>query len=100
MTTYYWKDIELLFHKITVDGREKVAFAWSATYVGTSDDGLSKEITISGGLGPVGDTFVAYDDVTKDDAINWIEASLGDKLIEYKDKLYNQLSAFYVKRWN
>jgi len=98
MITFSWKNIELSCHH-SMYGKTDVAFAFTATLVATNDEGYSKEKEISGGFGAPGSSYTESNDITKADAISWIESALGDNLQNEKDTLESQLSVFKILRF-
>jgi len=93
MITYSWKNIELSCHH-NMYGKQEVAFAWSGTLVATDESGNTREKTLAGGLGVPGDSFIDSADITKEDAVSWIEASLD--LESIKADLESQLTVFKI----
>ena len=84
--TYAWKNIELKAYK-NMYGQTDVVFMIDADLEATEGTvSKTKEIATSLTFNSESD-FIAIDSVTKDQAITWIESSLGDLLQQHKDEL-------------
>ena len=98
MITFSWKNIELSCHH-SMYGKNNVAFAATAILVATDSNGNTKEKQLTVGLGVPGNNFINESDITKEDAINWIENALGTLLDSEKNILESQLTTFKLIRF-
>lgn len=99
MITYSWKNIELSCHH-SMYGKSNVAFSFSATLTATDSEGITREKKISGGFGEPGNNYIDSGDITKENAIEWIESALGDILEREKKDLELQLTVFKIIRFD
>lgn len=86
--TYTWKNVKCTAYP-SKDDLTNVIYSVEGTCVVTDDNGGSAEKRISVGIGqPNSETFISLNDVTKDQATQWLESALStENLNAFKNEL-------------
>lgn len=100
MTTYSWKEVECAAYP-EMSGQVDVVYMVSGTLCAVAPNGGSAEERVTSGI-PYGDlsAFTALAEVTKEQAVGWLEAALSpDTFDGIKTRLATNAATRVVKRF-
>ena len=110
MANIYTWNINQMTAKIHQDDLENVIFKVSYTYIATYEDDPTITASVTGSIDveyTVGDPFIPYADLTKEDVVGWLEASpsinipnMQENLDQMIDDKKNPIDEYLYPMWS